>query len=370
MIGGKLTGVLFEKVKAECDEKGRRKLVPTGEPDPHFACDDVLVAVGQENAFPVDRARYRHRVRPLGHARGRRDHDAILPAPRVLRRRRRLRAEEHHLGRGARPRRGDLDRQVLHGEDVRDRPPPGVPGQPEDGHPRVELRQRHLERRCAIACRCATRRSRSRTCASRSNSAIDEKLGYLEAERCLNCDVQTVFTGRCASNATHASTSARWIASPSPTMARKPSCAARLNAPAAQRRARSRTSAIAEDRTHHGQGRGCVPALRSVRRALPDRRVGHAANILDRHEPYAWPGRSNAVNADSTATSTTSSSSSPTSTDRDRPAPTQLFAKSILRMGIPAPSRNIFPSNIQGLPTWFEVRVSERAISAAAAASI
>jgi 2-oxoglutarate ferredoxin oxidoreductase subunit alpha len=35
-----------------------------------------------------------------------------------------------------------------------------------------------------------------------------------------------------------------------------------------------------------------------------------------------------------------------------------LFAKSILRMGIPASSRNIFPSNIQGLPTWFEVRIS------------
>jgi 2-oxoglutarate/2-oxoacid ferredoxin oxidoreductase subunit alpha len=37
----------------------------------------------------------------------------------------------------------------------------------------------------------------------------------------------------------------------------------------------------------------------------------------------------------------------------------QLFAKSILRMGVPIASRNIFPSNIQGLPTWFEVRVSE-----------
>jgi 2-oxoglutarate ferredoxin oxidoreductase subunit alpha len=36
-----------------------------------------------------------------------------------------------------------------------------------------------------------------------------------------------------------------------------------------------------------------------------------------------------------------------------------LFARSILRMGIPIASRNIFPSNIQGLPTWFEVRVSE-----------
>jgi 2-oxoglutarate ferredoxin oxidoreductase subunit alpha len=37
----------------------------------------------------------------------------------------------------------------------------------------------------------------------------------------------------------------------------------------------------------------------------------------------------------------------------------RLFAKSILRMGVPISSRNIFPSNIQGLPTWYEVRVSE-----------
>ena len=36
-----------------------------------------------------------------------------------------------------------------------------------------------------------------------------------------------------------------------------------------------------------------------------------------------------------------------------------LFAKSILRMGVPVAARNIFPSNIQGLPTWFEVRVTE-----------
>jgi 2-oxoglutarate ferredoxin oxidoreductase subunit alpha len=38
----------------------------------------------------------------------------------------------------------------------------------------------------------------------------------------------------------------------------------------------------------------------------------------------------------------------------------ELFAKAILRMGVPVSPRNIFPSNIQGLPTWYEVRVSER----------
>jgi 2-oxoglutarate ferredoxin oxidoreductase subunit alpha len=37
----------------------------------------------------------------------------------------------------------------------------------------------------------------------------------------------------------------------------------------------------------------------------------------------------------------------------------RLFARSFLRMGVPIASRNIFPSNIQGLPTWFEVRVTE-----------
>src|SRR3972149_2076191 len=38
----------------------------------------------------------------------------------------------------------------------------------------------------------------------------------------------------------------------------------------------------------------------------------------------------------------------------------ELFAKSFMRMGIPVSPRNIFPSNIQGLPTWYEVRVSEK----------
>ena len=35
-----------------------------------------------------------------------------------------------------------------------------------------------------------------------------------------------------------------------------------------------------------------------------------------------------------------------------------LFVKAILRMGVAVAARNIFPSNIQGLPTWYEIRVS------------
>src|SRR3954447_18966157 len=49
---GRLFGMTFEKVHAEYDARGRRRLVPTGEPDHFFECDDVLVAIGQENAFP------------------------------------------------------------------------------------------------------------------------------------------------------------------------------------------------------------------------------------------------------------------------------------------------------------------------------
>ena len=37
-----------------------------------------------------------------------------------------------------------------------------------------------------------------------------------------------------------------------------------------------------------------------------------------------------------------------------------LFAKALFRMGLPVSPKNIFPSNIQGLPTWYEVRVSEK----------
>ena len=49
---GKLTAVVFEKMRAEYDADGRRKLLPTGEPPVVVPCDDVLMAIGQDNAFP------------------------------------------------------------------------------------------------------------------------------------------------------------------------------------------------------------------------------------------------------------------------------------------------------------------------------
>lgn len=49
---GVLKGMTFEKVEAKYDEKGKRSLVPTGEADVFFEADDVILAIGQDNAFP------------------------------------------------------------------------------------------------------------------------------------------------------------------------------------------------------------------------------------------------------------------------------------------------------------------------------
>jgi NADPH-dependent glutamate synthase beta subunit-like oxidoreductase len=49
---GRLKGVMFEKVEAVFDDNGKRNLVPTGEPEVFYPADDVLVAIGQENSFP------------------------------------------------------------------------------------------------------------------------------------------------------------------------------------------------------------------------------------------------------------------------------------------------------------------------------
>ena len=49
---GKLKGMTFEKVEAVYDENGKRSLVPTGEPEVFFEADDVILAIGQDNAFP------------------------------------------------------------------------------------------------------------------------------------------------------------------------------------------------------------------------------------------------------------------------------------------------------------------------------
>ena len=137
----------------------------------------------------------------------------------------------------------------------------------------------------------------------------------------------------------------------------------------AQSRAGPLYRQFAEDRAHHGQGRGCLPALRPVRRALSDRRMGHEQIPSTSHRPGPHAAADNAPRA---LTDDIQSNLDTAYSVNDfvvkfanvngsgSASANALFAKSVLRMGIPASSRNIFPSNIQGLPTWFEVRISER----------
>src|SRR5690606_4185390 len=131
----------------------------------------------------------------------------------------------------------------------------------------------------------------------------------------------------------------------------------------------------AEDAAGHGQGRGRVPALRTVRRALPHRGLGHAevpaagdAGRLGMPGPGGGGAGVNGPAAGPMEGTTLQALSAVNDfvvkfanvNGSGSASANELFAKSILRMGVPVSPRNIFPSNIQGLPTWYEVRVSER----------
>jgi formate dehydrogenase beta subunit len=194
--GSRLTGVLFEKVKAEFDARGRRNLVPTGEPHVHIPCDDVLIAVGQENAFPWIE-------RDIGIEFDRWDMPKVNPktmqstlpnvffggdaafGPKNI-----IWAVAHGHDAAI-----SIDK-LCHGEDVGERPPPGVTlvsqkmGIHEwsyDNDISNDLRYKVPLRDTAVALKDIR---------VEVELGYDDKLAFLEAERCLNCDVQTVFTGQ------------------------------------------------------------------------------------------------------------------------------------------------------------------------------
>jgi formate dehydrogenase beta subunit len=96
-------------------------------------------------------------------------HLPVDAAEGVLRRRRGLRPEEHHHRGGARPRGGGVDRPLPARRGRERAPAPHQPDVAEDGHPRVELRQRRLATTCAS--RCPGPRPRRRWPASRSRSS-------------------------------------------------------------------------------------------------------------------------------------------------------------------------------------------------------
>ena len=192
--GGKLTGMTFDKVKAEYDARGRRTLVSTGEAPVFHPCDDVLVAVGQENAFPwierdigltfddrwdmpiVDENTFQstHKKVFFGG-------DAAFGPKNII-----WAVSHGHQA-------AISIHKFCQGEDVAVRPPPGVTivsqkmGIHEwsyDNNVSLDLRFKvpHRDKFAALS-----------DIKAEVELGFDLKLAFNEAQRCLNCDVQTVF---------------------------------------------------------------------------------------------------------------------------------------------------------------------------------
>ncbi|HUW53780.1 MAG TPA: FAD-dependent oxidoreductase [Rhodanobacter sp.] len=190
---GKLTGMKFEIVRAVYDEHGRRSLVPTGEPEVLVECDDVLIAVGQENAFPwierdsgiefdqwglpkLDKTTFQSTI-PNVFFGG----DAAFGPKNIIT----AVAHGHEAA-------VSIDR-LLHGEDIRRRPDPttnlmstkmGIHEWSYDNDTSNDPRFKVPWAKAEMAL---------------ANIRVEVELGFdaatafKEASRCLNCDVQTVF---------------------------------------------------------------------------------------------------------------------------------------------------------------------------------
>jgi len=191
--GGKLAGMVFEKVKAEYDAKGRRKLVNAGEPDQTFECDDVLVAVGQENAFPwiekdagiefdesgmpkVSDVTYGS-TNPKVFFGG----DAAFGPKNIIW----AVAHGHEAA-------VSIDK-MLNGEDINHRPLPAV----ELINQKMGIHEWSYKNEIMLDERYAVPHQKNEIALASIKTEVelgfDPKLALAEAGRCLNCDVQTVF---------------------------------------------------------------------------------------------------------------------------------------------------------------------------------
>jgi formate dehydrogenase beta subunit len=192
----KLVGMTFQKVKAVYDDKGRRSLVPTGEPEQSFECDDVLVAVGQENAFPwierdcgiefdkwglpaLDKATFASSVKNVFFG-----GDAAFGPKNIIW------AVAHGHDAAV-----SIDK-LLHSEDVSERPAPGVTlvSQKMGIHEWSYDNEIHGDARYKVPWRDV--RQTLKNIKVEVELGFDAATAWKEAQRCLNCDVQTVFTPR------------------------------------------------------------------------------------------------------------------------------------------------------------------------------
>jgi NADPH-dependent glutamate synthase beta subunit-like oxidoreductase/ferredoxin len=191
---GRLTGVRFERVEARYDENGRRSLVPTGEPDEIVECDDVLMAIGQENAFPwiepdcgIEFDRWGMPKLDETTLQSTLPHvffggDAALGPKNIIW----AVAHGHDAAVSI-----DLH---LRGEDITDRPPPGVVMTSQ----KMGIHEWSYDNNISLANRFKVPWADANK--ALSSIRVEVELGFdldtawKEAQRCLNCDVQTVFS--------------------------------------------------------------------------------------------------------------------------------------------------------------------------------
>ena len=191
---GRLIGMKFEPVQAQYDENGRRSLIPTGEPDQDFPCNDVLIAIGQDNAFPwIERdlgIEFDEWDMPLLNKTTLQSSlphvffggDAALGPENIIW------AVAHGHDAAI-----SIDK-LLNGEDINLRPPPNV----NLASQKMGIHEWSYDNDISNDTRYKVPLKDLKQ--ALANIKVEVELGYdqtlalAEAERCLNCDVQTVFT--------------------------------------------------------------------------------------------------------------------------------------------------------------------------------
>ncbi len=191
---GKLKGVIFGKVRAEYDENGRRKLIPTGEPDEFIEADDVIIAIGQDNAFPWIE-------RDLGIEFGKWDIPVLNETtfqstnPKVFFGGDAAFGPENIITAAAHGHQAAISiHHFCQGLDLMDRPAPGA------NLVRQKMGIHEWMYDNDIAADLRYKVPHEDKVITLTNRKIEVELGFSvstafkEAQRCLNCDVQTVFT--------------------------------------------------------------------------------------------------------------------------------------------------------------------------------
>jgi formate dehydrogenase beta subunit len=177
---GVLTGMWFQRVRAERDAKGRRTLVPTGEPDEFHACDAVLVAVGQENAFPWIE-------RDVGIAFQSSRPDVLFGGDAAFGPKNIIWAVAHGHEAAV-----SIDR-LLSGADVHDRPSPLVVMQSQKMGIHEWSYDNDVSNDDRFKVPLVASEKALASIKLEVELGFDVATAWKEAQRCLNCDVQTVF---------------------------------------------------------------------------------------------------------------------------------------------------------------------------------